>query len=142
MSFDQGPGESVTMAASDLAQLVAERDHLKALVNSPETADFLIGVRNEVAHQVERWGSVHDRAKEPPDWFWLVGYLAGKALAAHKDGNVDKALHHCISTAAVLANWHTHVKLGAGAMQPGSSDLQAYLRETFGSNFVEYQERG
>ena len=30
MSFDQDPNESVTMAASDLAQLVAERDALAA----------------------------------------------------------------------------------------------------------------
>lgn len=124
----------------ELEALRADRDRLHALVNSPETRDFLVGVRNEVAHQVERWGTVHDRAKEPVDWFWLVGYLAGKALAAHKDGDVDKALHHCISTAAVLANWHAHVAHGAGLMQPGSSDLQKFLRETFGANFLEAAE--
>jgi hypothetical protein len=125
--------------SDEIETLKAERDRLHALLNSPETRDFLVGVRNEVAHQVERWGTVHDRAKEPADWFWLVGYLAGKALAAHKDGNTEKALHHCISTAAVLANWHTHIALGVGRLSPGSSDLQAFLRETFGSNFVEYQ---
>ena len=119
----------------------AELERLRALVNSPETRDFLTGVRNEVAHQVERWGTVHDRAKEPQDWFWLLGYLGGKALKAHADGDTDKALHHCISSAAVLANWHLHVKIGAGLMQPGSSDLQDFIRETFGANFAEYQER-
>lgn len=117
-----------------------DRDRLDALVNSPETHDFLVGVRNEVAHQVERWGTVHDRAKEPGDWFWLVGYLANKALVAHVKGDTDKALHHCISTAAVLANWHTHIAHGAGLMQPGSSDLQQFLRETFGANFLEAAE--
>jgi len=142
MSFDQDPGESVTMAASDLAQLVAERDRLHALINTPETLRFLEGTRIEVAHQVERWGTVHDRAKEPADWFWLVGYLAGKALRAHLVADREKALHHCISTAAVLANWHTHILLGASAMTPGSSDLQKFLRDTFGANFVEKQERG
>jgi hypothetical protein len=95
--------------------------------------DFLDGTRAEVAHQIQRWGTVGDRAKEPQDWFWLVGYLAGKALAAHVNGDINKALHHTISSAAVLANWHTHIKLGEGAMTPGSSDLQRMLEETFGS---------
>lgn len=118
-----------------------ELERLRALVNSPETRDFLVGVRNEVCHQVERWGTVNDRAKEPADWFWLVGYLGGKALTAHVKGDTDKALHHCISTAAALANWHAHILHGAGLMQPGSSDLQDFLRETFGTNVIEYQER-
>lgn len=117
-----------------------ELERLRALVNSPETRDFLLGVRNEVAHQVERWGTVHDRAKEPADWFWLVGYLGGKALAAHILGDTEKAMHHCISTSAELANWHAHIMHGAGLMQPGSSDLQDFLRDTFGANFLEYQE--
>jgi hypothetical protein len=118
-----------------------ELEHLRALVNSPETRDFLIGARNEVAHQVEKWGTVHDRAKAPADWFWLVGYLGGKALAAHLAGDTEKAMHHCISTSAALANWHTHILHGAGLMQPGSSDLQDFLRDTFGANFIEYQGR-
>ena len=130
----------VALVENAVDALAAERDRLDALVNSPETGDFLIGVRNEVAHQVERWGTVHDRAKEPGDWFWLVGYLANKALVAHVKGDTEKALHHCISTAAVLANWHTHVAHGAGLMQPGSSDLQQFLRETFGANFLEAAE--
>ena len=117
----------------------AELERLRGLVNSPETRNFLLGVRNEVAHQVERWGTVHDRAKEPQDWFWLLVYLGGKALKAHAEGDTEKALHHCISSAAVLANWHLHVKIGAGLMQPGSSDLQDFIRETFGANFVEAQ---
>lgn len=123
-----------------LLAAVAERDRLMKLLNTPETLRFLEGTRLEVAHQVERWGTVHDRAKEPADWFWLVGYLAGKALRAHQDGNTEKAQHHCISTAAVLANWHTHIALGTGEMTPGHSDLQKFLRETFGANFLEAQE--
>lgn len=40
MSFDQDPTEEVTMAASDLAQLVAERDKLAtALRNLMQAAD-------------------------------------------------------------------------------------------------------
>lgn len=109
----------------------AELERKAALIDSPETADFLLGVRNEVAHQIAKWGTVHDRAKAPGDWFWLVGYLAGKALAADIAGDREKALHHCISTAAVLANWHTHIAVG-GTFTPGSSDLQRFLTDTFG----------
>lgn len=101
------------MAAKD------ERDRLSALVNSPELDQFLRGVHLEAVHQVERWGEAHDRKKRPADWFWLVGYLAGKALHAAVAGAHDKARHHCISTAAALYNWHcaisnTDVRIGAG----------------------------
>jgi hypothetical protein len=72
----------------------------------PITEDFLQGVVAEKLHQAGRWGTEHDDAKAPADWFWLVGYLAGKALAAHIAGNREKALHHTISTSAALWNWH------------------------------------
>jgi hypothetical protein len=51
------------------------------------------------------------------DWFWLIGYLAGKALASHIAGDIDKALHH-ITAAAALCNWHSAV-LGKTDMRPG-----------------------
>ena len=73
----------------------------------------------EAAHQVVRWGTQHDEGKNPEDWFWLVGYLAGKALAAFKAGDLEKAKHHCISTAAALRNWHAHIRSGASVMRPG-----------------------
>ncbi len=111
--------------------LTAERDRLHALVNNPQTEQFLAAVRTEVAHQIERWGTVHDRAKEPADWFWLVGYLAGKALQAHATGDSHKALHHTISTAAALANWHAAISCTRNGMAPGHSDLQAFLQENF-----------
>lgn len=138
--FDEQPdGDPHGECAAEIHCLQAEVARLTKLLNTPETMRFLEGTRLEVAHQIERWGTVHDRAKEPADWFWLLGYLSGKALAAHSKGDTEKAMHHCISSAAVLANWHTHIGLGSGLMQPGSSDLQEFLRETFGANFVEYQ---
>lgn len=96
---------------------------LRALVNSPEVESFLRGVHIEAVHQVDRWGTAHDRAKRPADWFWLVGYLAGKALHAAVSGDRDKALHHCISTAAALYNWHSSIKGVDVRMAPGSSDI-------------------
>lgn len=100
------------------SELEAERDALRDLVNSPELHDFASGAVLEAAHQVERWGSEHDAGKTPADWFWLVGYLAGKALHAQTSGNVEKALHHTISTAGALANWHRAIN-GANDMRPG-----------------------
>lgn len=92
----------------------------REVINSPETADFIAGVPLEAAHQRERWGVDHDAGKEPQDWFWLIGYLAGKALRAASDGDVDKARHHTISTAAALANWHAALSGLDNRMRPGT----------------------
>ncbi len=97
----------------------AEVIRLKALLNAPELVDFAGGVVREAAHQRERWGAKQDAGKEPADWFWLIGYLAQKAMMAQIAGDLDKAKHHCISTAAALANWHAAL-LGADlSMRPG-----------------------
>lgn len=101
-----------------VARDAEELQRLRALVNSPELHDFAKGVVLEAGHQRERWGNDHDAGKEPADWFWLIGYLSGKALAAHQAGNTDKALHHTISSAAALANWHGAI-LGTHNMRPG-----------------------
>lgn len=88
-------------------------------INSPITEDFLEGVKIEAVHQVERWGSAHDRGKSAFDWFWLIGYLSQKAATAAVLGDTTKALHHTISTAASLLNWHAALKLGRSEMRPG-----------------------
>ncbi len=98
--------------------LLLEISTLEAKLNTPELNDFASGVVSEAQHQRARWGVDHDAGKEPQDWFWLLGYLGGKALKSHADGNVEKALHHCISSAAVLANWHSAI-LGKTNMRPG-----------------------
>ncbi len=100
-------------------RLTRERDALSLLLNTPEVDDFDRAIPLEAAHQVQRWGVKHDSGKEPADWFWLVGYLAGKALTAHLLGNIDKAKHHTISTAAALRNWHAHIRSGNTLMRPG-----------------------
>lgn len=78
---------------------------LHALINSPHTASFLEAVKLEAAHQRDRWGVPADRGKSAENWFWLVGYLAGKCLRAAITGDREKAKHHTISTAAACANW-------------------------------------
>jgi hypothetical protein len=91
---------------------------LTTLINTPELIDFLKAVQIEAVHQRERWGSKRDEGKTAADWFWLLGYLAGKAISADKVGDREKLLHHIITTAAACANWHAQV-LGNCDMRPG-----------------------
>lgn len=89
------------------------------IINTPETADFIAAVPLEAAHQRERWDAAHDAGKDQPDWFWLIGYLAGKALRAAIEGDLEKAKHHTISAAAALANWHAALSGAHNGMRPG-----------------------
>lgn len=103
----------------------AEVARLQALINTPQTGDFVEAVKLEAAHQRERWGAEHDEGKEPHDWFWLLGYLAGKALA-----KPEKRLHHIVSSAAALLNWHRHETGEATEMRPGIAppELRRFVR--------------
>jgi hypothetical protein len=112
--------------------IVARIDDLlrdAALINSPQTANFLESVKTEAAHQVKRWGEAHDRGKSAENWYWLIGYLAGKALRAAIDGDRDKALHHTISSAAALLHWHTAIATDASGCGKGDDrDLEEIAR--------------
>lgn len=102
------------------------REQLLNLLNTPEIDHFDMAVPLESAHQIMRWGEQHDAGKSPEDWFWLIGYLAGKALAAYKAGDMKKACHHCISVAAATRNWHAAIRSGESFMRPGiSGDKQS-----------------
>lgn len=91
---------------------------LEAMINTPELHDFSKGVVLEAVHQRARWGTDHDSGKAPADWFWLIGFLAQKAMMSHLAGDADKALHHTITTAAAMANWHAALR-GETNMRPG-----------------------
>ncbi len=99
------------------AELDAER--MRAELNTPHTADFLKAVNIEAAHQRARWGTELDAGKSAADWFWLIGYLAGKALEAWKRGDTAKLLHHIVTTAASLLNWHANAIGDDTRMRPG-----------------------
>lgn len=122
-------------------------ERLRAQLNSPITDDFVQAVIVEAAHQRERWGTEHDGGKSDADWFWLIGYLAGKALhnpaspelaeaviaaaAEHKAketlqaGLQEKQLHRIITVAAAACNWHMAV-LGKTNMRPGIAPPEAH----------------
>jgi hypothetical protein len=105
---------------ADLAQAQAERDRLHGLVNTPEIHDFLQAVNLEAAFQREKWGADGDAGKTDADWFWLIGYLAGKAI--RPGASDEKRLHRIITVAAVCANWHL-ARLGKTDMRPGIAIL-------------------
>lgn len=101
-----------------ITDLQTEIARLNAIINTPQSNDFLRAVSIEAEHQRQRWSSDHDAGKTPADWFWLVGYLGGKALHSHSDNNIEKAEHHIITTAAALANWHLNM-FGNTSMRAG-----------------------
>ena len=92
-----------------LREILAEIERLHGLLNTPEIEDWAKGVVLEAAHQVDRWGKEQDTSKYPADWFWLLGYLGGKALASDIAGDREKARHHTISAGAALAHWHNNI---------------------------------
>src|ERR1700739_469566 len=114
--------ERLIEVTEEKENLRAELNKLHTLLNTPETENFDKAVTLEAAPQVKRWTAEHDAGKSPEDWFWLLGYLAGKALAACRAGDLQKAKHHCISSAAALRNWHAHLRTGQSAMRPGIAE--------------------
>lgn len=128
----------------------AERDRLLLLLNTPELVDFDKAVPIEAAHQTERHGVEHDAGKEPTDWFWLLSHLAGRAFTHRAEAerlsielavnptpeqtaflqplieyHHGKALHHSITTAAALRNWHAQT-LGLSNLRPGIAPPMEY----------------
>lgn len=99
------PAAVAIAALNAVKELADERDAALALLNTPELRDFASAVVREAAHQRSRWPAGHDANKAPADWFWLIGWLAGKAVHATTD---EKRLHHIITAAAACANWHAH----------------------------------
>lgn len=86
-------------------QLKVQRD----ILDTPVVEPFAEAVALEAKHQIFRHGKEHDIVKDAFDWYWALGYLGGKAARADKDDDVAKALHHTITAAALLANWHRHL---------------------------------
>ena len=103
---------------------VAELNRMREIINRPHIGMWTEEVIFEAAHQRERWPSESDATKKPTDWFWLVGYLAGKALAAHMAGDTDKLRHHTVSTGAVLAHWAAYAKGDETVFSPGTTPTE------------------
>lgn len=107
------------LSVAEVDALKAENAHLRALISRPYVGAWTDAVIIEAAHQRERWGAEHDHGKGVEDWFWLVGYLAGKCLAAHKAGDTEKAMHHTVSTGAALTHWAAQIGGHENVFRPG-----------------------
>lgn len=110
----------VSTESDELHRLRNEVARLRAILTTPGTEDFMRDVEIEAAHQIDRWGADHDSGKSDVDWFWLIGYLAGKAVHDVR----GKKAHHIIATAAVLLNWHRAVIGDSNHMRPGIAPPQ------------------
>lgn len=100
-------GRSVAIRAEAEAQRELDHHRRESLIQHPETGEFLRGALVEAAYQREAWPD-QDEAKSDSDWFWTLGYLAGKSLRPDVDD--EHRLHHIEAAAALLANWHAAVK--------------------------------
>lgn len=105
--------EMITVSRELFERMTVQIAEANKLLNTPELVDFAAAVQREAAHQRLRWGAEHDAKKRDSDWFWLIGYLAGKALHA---STTEKKLHHVVTTAAALANWHAAALTKAAAL--------------------------
>jgi len=99
------------LSRKTILELATEVERLQALINNPHIDDFLEAVRLEAAHQRERWGDAHDAGKSDEDFYWTLGWLAGKGVRFE---NQEKRLHHIITSAALCLNWHRHAQASGG----------------------------
>jgi len=88
-----------------------------AILETPDPHDFWEASKIEAQYQEAYWGKKGDEGKTDADWFWLIGYLAGKALH-NPGGEHQKKLHRITTIAAAAKNWHAAV-LGNTSMRPG-----------------------
>lgn len=87
----------------------AEVARLRTILDTPLLVPFAEAAVHEARHQVYRWGEEHDARKTAWDWFWTLGYLGGKAAQAVLANDLEKAKHHTVTAAALLANWHRQI---------------------------------
>ena len=85
-------------------------------LETPEMLDFLKAVKIEAEHQRDRWKKT-DPEKSHADWYWLIGWLGGKAVmdpheAGDERSEKDRRLHRIITVAAAAYNWHEWTKKG------------------------------
>lgn len=105
-----------------LAEERERRARFESILNTPSLEPFAEAAVAESKHQIYRWGEQHDATKTAWDWFWLAGYLTSKAAHAALAEDWDKAKHHTITAAAMLANWHRHICDHATAIRSGKPD--------------------
>jgi hypothetical protein len=119
-------GNDLRKTRAELDEAMRQLGALMAKLNTPQTDQFTDAVQYEAAHQRERWGAEHDAGKTDADWFWLIGYLAGKAI---RPGEEEKRLHRIVATAAACFNWFLARSGGDGRMRPGIAPPAGFEKE-------------
>lgn len=87
-----------------------EVGRLFAIINTPESDDFLKGVSIEAEFQRQKHGEHEgDVADYHQNFYWVAAHLLGKALWSLVRGNADKGRHHLVTSAALIFNWHNAI---------------------------------
>jgi hypothetical protein len=108
-----------------------ELDALKAKINTPELLDFMAGILLESAHARERWAE-EDKHKSHLEWYGTVGLLLGKAISAACNRETDKLLHHLITAAGAIANWHRAVVISKQEKDAAQAEREAFVASLAG----------
>ena len=110
MTMPTGTPEGEIDKDQRIAELEAEVERLTRILNRPLYESFTKAVQAEAAHQGWIYPPEHDAGKTPQDWYDTLCHLAGKAGDVHHTGDRKKALHHTISSAALLLHWHQAIR--------------------------------
>lgn len=102
--------EGGTLSHQNGVALLVEVARLRKILDTPAIEPFAEAAALEAKHQIYRWGDEHDATKTAWDWYWTLGFLGGKAAHCALARDWEKALHHTVTAAAMLANWHRHLK--------------------------------
>lgn len=116
-------------------ELLSRYEKLYGLINKPEVIDFTRGMSCEFAFQNLKWGDETLDNYTHEDWFWVVGYLAGKAVHCFENDKHKKGLHHTITTAAVLSHWHSRALSGKISDKVHPNNLS--VRKEFTASIIE-----
>lgn len=111
------------LALDRLGIFNAMQDIIDELINTPEMADFLEGLKIESVHQTERWGAEQEESKYPHDYALVLDRLKGKLAVDIWNNDAEKYKHHLITIAAVCFNAHRQIS------KPGTR-LNAFFNPT------------
>ena len=85
-------------------------DYAKYKIHTPETNDFMEGVKVEMAFHKDKWGD--ESHKSLIHFASVLSYLVGKLIKAIWDADTEKIKHHFTTIAAVAGTAFNYFKIG------------------------------
>lgn len=119
-----------------IKRLDGEIARLKSLINNPLLEDFFEGVKNEAAHQTERWGIENEELKYPHDYSMVLDRLKGKQCDAVWNRDSEKYQHHLQTMAAVCFNAYRQVRKEGTLINMFFINPHAFKKKTPASEIV------